>query len=180
MRAGILGHHLNRGADDPNMIYAYFPATDVDKLKAFLDSPNLADAMKKAGVESTPTMMLMKPMSTDFTPGESHPGIIVKHAVEDYDRWRAGYDAFDDYRRQAGIVGHAVNQEIGNPNQVIVYHQAKDLATLRAFVESNELKEKMQEAGVASAPEIHFVESDEFGDYSKQTAGAVGAATARA
>jgi hypothetical protein len=39
----------------------------------------------------------------------------------------------------------------------IVYHQAESFDTLRAFLANDKLQAKMQEAGVLSAPDVHFV-----------------------
>jgi len=165
VNASFLGHHINRGADDPNMVYIYGPAADVDKTKAFMDSPALGEIMRSAGVEGPPTIKFMTPQHADFIPDQKLPGVIVTHAVEDYDVWRAAYDDFGDVRKQNGIVGHAVNQELGNPNEVIVYHQANDMSTLRAFLDSTELKEGMERAGVAEPPTIEFVEVVDFAEY---------------
>ena len=163
--ASCLGHHINRGADDQNLVYVYLPATDADKVKAFADSPDLAEAMKKAGVEGPPTIRFMTPMSADFIPDQKLAGIIVSHAVEDYDKWRVAYDDFDAHRKEVGIVGHAVNQELGKSNQVVVYHQAKEIDTLRKFVDSPELKARMQKAGVTGPPDIQFVQVADFATY---------------
>jgi hypothetical protein len=143
--ASCLGHHINRGADDPNM--------------------DLGEVMKNAGVEGPPTITFMTPMSADFIPDQKLAGIIITGAVEDYDKWRAVYDDFDAYRKANGIVGHAVNQELGKPNQVIVYQQANDIETLRKFADSAELKETMQKAGVVGPPDIQFVQFDDFANY---------------
>jgi quinol monooxygenase YgiN len=163
--AGLLGHHINRGADDPNMVYVYCPATDADKVRAFLESPDLAAVMDKAGVDGPPAVHVMRPMSADFIPDKMLAGIIVSHAVEDYEAWRKIYDDFDLHRKESGIVGHAVNQEFDDPNSVLVYHQAESLNTLRAFVDSNELKERMREGGVTDPLEIRFVEVVDYADY---------------
>lgn len=163
--AGCLGHHINRGVDDPNMVYVYLPAADPDKLREFLDSPDLASVMRDAGVEGSPAVHVMRPVSAAYIPDKILAGIIVTHPVEDYDAWRAVYDDFDLYRKECGIVGHAVNQELDDPNKVIVYHQAESLNALRAFVDSNELKERMRDGGVAAPPEIRFVEVVDFADY---------------
>ena len=165
VNASFLGHHINRGADDPNMVYIYGPAADVDKTKAFMDSPDLAEIMREVGVEGPPTITFMTPQLADFIPDQKLPGVIVTHAVEDYDTWRAAYDDFDEVRKQSGIIGHAVNQELGKPNQVIIYHQANDMSTLRAFIDSAELKEVMQRAGVTGPPDIQFVEVVDFAEY---------------
>jgi quinol monooxygenase YgiN len=163
--ATCLGHDINREIDDPKMVYVYCPATDTEKVRAFVGSPDLGEVMKDAGVESAPTVTFMRPMSADFIADRKLPGIIVTHAVEDYDRWRTAYDEFDVRRKSLGIVGHAVNQELGEPNRVIVYHQAEDADSLRAFVDSTELREVMQGAGVVGAPEIRLVRSEDIAEY---------------
>ena len=154
--ASCLGHHVNRGADDPNQVVVYLPASDVDKVKAFTGSPDLAEKMKAAGVVGSPTITFMRPMSADFIPDKALAGVMVNHAVEDYEKWRVQYDDSADFQKKSGIIGHAVNQELGKPNQVIVYCQAQSVDTLRAFVDSSELKERMKKAGVVGAPDIQF------------------------
>jgi len=163
--AGCLGHDVHRGIDDPDRVTIYNPAGDVDKLKAFLEGPDLSEAMQSAGVQGVPTVTLMKPMSAEFTENRLLPGIVVTHDVEDYSRWRTAYDDFDAHRKQVGIVGHAVNQLLGNPNRVVIYHQAETADTLRAFLESAKLKEVMQSAGVVGAPDIQLVQAVDIAEY---------------
>ncbi len=62
-------------------------------------------------------------------------------------------------------MGHAVDQGFDDPNNVIVYHQAEALTTLRAFVDSNELKERMRDGGVKEPFEIRFVEEVDAAEY---------------
>jgi len=163
--ASCLGHDVLRGIDDPDRVTIYNPAGDVDKLKAFLEGSDLPEAMRRAGVQGEPSVTLMKPMSAEFTGSRLLPGIVVIHDVEDYSRWRTAYDDFDEHRKQVGIVGHAVNQVLGNPNRVVIYHQAEQVDTLRAFVESARLKDVMQAASVVGAPDIQFVQSVDIAEY---------------
>jgi hypothetical protein len=163
--ASCLGHYLKRGVDESDMVYIYCLATDVDRLRAFLDSADLAEAMKRAGVVGPPEITLMKPMSRNLVPEQRLPGIIVMHPVEDYGSWRVAYDEFDDFRRQSGIVGHAVSRGFDNPNHVIVYHQANDLVDLRRFIDSGEFKDTLQRAGVLEDPDIRFIQVVDFARY---------------
>ncbi len=163
--ASCLGHYLKRGIDESDMIYIYCLATDVDRLRAFLDSADLTEAMRNAGVKGAPEIILMKPMSRNLVPEQKLPGIIVMHTVEGYDSWRAAYDEFDDVRRKRGIVGHAVSRVFDNPNRVVVYHQANETADLRAFVDSEELRDTMQRAGVVGDLDIRFIEVVGFAKY---------------
>jgi hypothetical protein len=163
--ASFLGHHINRGIDDPKMVYLYGPASDAKKVKAFMDSSNLRQAMQRAGVQGAPTITLVEPKHADMIGDQKIPAIIVRHEVRDYDQWRKAYDDFEEFRRKSGIVGHAVNQERGKPNQVIVYHQAKKLDALRSFLDSPELQETMKSAGVIGQPDIDFVEAVDYAEY---------------
>ncbi len=163
--ASCLGHSVLRGVDDPKMVYIYSPATDVEKVKAFADSPSLQKAMKDAGVQGPPTLTLLKPMSDDTTNEPALAGMIVRHQVRDYGAWRKAYDQFDKTRKRLGILGHAVNQVLGNPKELVIYHQARDVDTLRSFFDSTELKEAMQRAGTSGTPEVHFVKEVEIAKY---------------
>jgi hypothetical protein len=163
--ASFVGHHINRGVDDPQMVYLYGPASDARKVKAFMDSADLRQAMQKARVEGAPTITLVEPKHADIITDQKLPAIIVRHEVRDYDRWRKLYDDLAEFRRKSGIVGHAVNQELDKPNQVIVYHQATKLDNLRNFLDSPELKDAMKRAGVVGQPKIDFVEGVDYAEY---------------
>ena len=39
--AGLLGHHLNRGEEDPNLVSIYIAISDVDRARAFSQSEDL-------------------------------------------------------------------------------------------------------------------------------------------
>jgi hypothetical protein len=162
---GILGHHLNRGADNANLVAAYFPHTDVDQLKTFLSNDELRAAMKDAGVKGTPDIKIMKVRSADLDLSKPLAGMIVSHSVKNYDQWRAAYDSFDDKRKAMGITGHAVNTLYDDDQTVIAYHQAESMDTLKAFMASDELKSRMAEAGVTSPPQATFWTSEVGAEY---------------
>lgn len=154
--AGILGHHLNRGADEPNLLSIYLPVVDITKAKAFGASPNLQRVMAEAGVVGTPQFIWMKPVLEDIISDRELPAMIVSHTVADFNKWFAGYKAADAIRKQGGIIGHAVNQALDDPNTVIVYHQAESHEAFRAFMETPELKTTMERLGVTSVPQVTF------------------------
>jgi len=59
--AGALGHHLNRAADDPNLVSVYLAVSDVDRARAFVESDELKSAMQDLGVTGPPTISWMAP-----------------------------------------------------------------------------------------------------------------------
>jgi hypothetical protein len=81
---------------------------------------------------------------------------MVRHRVEDFDAWLAGYDDAAEVRRSGGIVGDAANRSADDPSIAIVYHQAESFDDLRSFLGSEELRLAMKQAGVVSDPEVTF------------------------
>jgi quinol monooxygenase YgiN len=163
-QAGILGHHVNRTADDPNTVSIYLAAGTQDELRAFAASPSLKEVMQSAGVVSEPVVMPLLPQE-DRTIKKPTAGVIAVHDVADYATWKLAFDKHDAARKQAGIIGYAVNRRADNPNTVVIYMQAESLAELRAFVSSADLKATMQQAGVVGAPRITFVEGQDWASY---------------
>lgn len=84
--------------------------------------------------------------------------MFIRHDVEDYDTWRQAYDDFDEFRRTHGVEDAAVFRDAGEPNRVTVTHDFASLDAARSFADAPELRDAMQEAGVAGPPDIWFAE----------------------
>lgn len=85
------------------------------------------------------------------------PYMIVRHKVEDYARWKALYDEHEAAREAAGCKGTIVFRTADDPNNVVTLFEWDDLANARQFSQSDDLREKMQEAGVMDMPDIYFL-----------------------
>lgn len=155
--AGFLGHHINRGLEQPNRISVYLAASDLSKARAFAASPDLKSVMQAAGIIGAPTAVWVKPVVEQIVWDREVPGMIVSHTVANFDAWLAGYAAAAPVQQQGGIIGHAANQSIDEPNLAVVYHQAESHDALKRFLANPGLKEAMQKAGVTSAPQVTFV-----------------------
>ncbi len=57
--AGLKDLHLWHNIDDPNEIVLLFEISNVEKAKAFVQSPDLKERMAAAGVSSTPDILLL-------------------------------------------------------------------------------------------------------------------------
>lgn len=82
--------------------------------------------------------------------------MFVRHMVKDYAQWRKAYDDFDGERDGMGVIGDAVFQAVDNPNDVTAWHDFETMDQAQSFAGSGRLKEVMEGAGVASAPDIWF------------------------
>lgn len=155
--AGIVAAHVNRDAANPNQLSVYLAGNDAERLSAFLSSRELMATMRDAGVKGPPAIAMITPVEDHTVKERPLAGAIVRHEVQDFATWKRGFDDDGDARRKAGIIGHAVNRSVKNPNLVVIYLQAESVDSLRAFAGRPELKAVMKAAGVVGAPDISFV-----------------------
>jgi hypothetical protein len=85
---------------------------------------------------------------------------FVLHHVANYDAWRRVYDSVGDLQRQGGVTDEAVYRAEGDPNNVLVMHRFGSSQEAHSFLESPELRQAMQEAGV-DAGSLRFEFYDE-------------------
>ncbi len=81
---------------------------------------------------------------------------IIK--VEDVDRWKAAFDAHADVRKAHGEKGHQIFRVAGEPNSLIVLVEVEDMDRARTFLQSEELREAMRQAGVIGQPDIYLLD----------------------
>jgi len=82
---------------------------------------------------------------------------ILSHEVKDYAKWRVIFNSDEQRRLKAGIEMNEVYQSVDNPNKITMIGKASSLEVFQSFMSSPDLKEKMEEAGVISMPEVKFV-----------------------
>ena len=162
---GIEAHCLNRLLDEENTISAYFLATDQAKLEAFFADPELAKAMKAAGVAGPPTILFVRQDEDTTVWDRPLAAAVVVHDVEDYERWKQAFDAHAGARASAGVIAHAVNRSVEDPNRVVVFLQAEKRESLQSFMQSPDLAQAMMAAGVQGKPHVTFVQTVERVDY---------------
>lgn len=83
--------------------------------------------------------------------------LIVRHEVEDYQRWRRGYDEAKGLRDEMGVQSDSIYREVDDGNDVTVTHDFASAQAAKAFVADPRLANTMQELGVTGEPEIWIV-----------------------
>jgi quinol monooxygenase YgiN len=86
--------------------------------------------------------------------------VVVMHEVKDFDAWKKVFDEDAAARKEAGMLGEGVMRGVDNEKLVAVYAPATDLAKLKAFTTSKELKDKMKTAGVKGKPTIYVFNTE--------------------
>ncbi len=154
--AGVIAAHINRHADNPNMLSVYVAGTDAARLRALFASADTAATMLAAGVKGPPHVVEITPIEDLTVKDRALAGVIVRHEVSDYAAWKKAFDGHAEARARAGVIGHALNRSVQNPNVVVLYLQAESMDSLKAFASSDDLKQVMKGAGVVGAPDITF------------------------
>ncbi len=77
---------------------------------------------------------------------------LIYHKVNDYGVWKKAFDDFLPQREKNGELSYEVGVLEDDPNTVYVFNTWKSQDHYKKFMENEELKEKMDEAGVTEPP----------------------------
>jgi len=84
--------------------------------------------------------------------------VLVRHKVADFNRWKQAFDSHLNARKQAGELGFHLLQNVDDPRDVTILLDWDTVEHARRFMTSEDLRNRMQEAGVVSAPEVLYLE----------------------
>jgi quinol monooxygenase YgiN len=83
--------------------------------------------------------------------------IVVHHKVKDYNQWKPIFDQHESFRRANGCKQTRLFQNPDNPNDLIILLEWDNLDNARRFVQSEDLRKTMEQAGVIDQPHVHFL-----------------------
>ena len=83
--------------------------------------------------------------------------VIIPHEVEDFDRWKIGFDDHGSARAEAKMQAK-VYRSADDPNYVYVIGTAESKEAFEDFASSPDLQEATKEAGVISQLEFTILE----------------------
>lgn len=84
--------------------------------------------------------------------------ILVKHTVEDYDKWKRVFDEHEAARKAMGSKGGFVLRNADDANELIILLEVDDLGKAKEFMQSDDLKAVMEKAGVITEPAIYYLD----------------------
>ncbi|MDB5226840.1 MAG: hypothetical protein JWN78_1033 [Bacteroidota bacterium] len=82
--------------------------------------------------------------------------VIVSHEVKDFATWKKAFDESSADRDQSGMNATAYTAT-DNPNHVTVIGEFPNEEAVHGFMNSPELKETMEKAGVVGKPDIRIL-----------------------
>ena len=154
--SGLTNYVVGRGLDDPNKVIVFLKMEDANKAKALTASKGMKDRMKEAGVTGTPTFNYLEVVMDDNSPIEQTNRLMMTHKVKDWDAWKKEFDDHKQVRMDAGLIDRALAHDINDNHQVEIVFAVTDMAKAKAFLQSKELKDKMEKAGVEGKPVPFF------------------------
>ena len=82
--------------------------------------------------------------------------MMVSYRVEDFETWKAVFEAGEARRAESGFLGHHVNRAEGDPNALTLYFAIGDRDRAATFISSDNVKALMRDATVSSEPEVNW------------------------
>lgn len=83
--------------------------------------------------------------------------LLFRHKVEDYKKWKSIFDAARAMRKEGGQGEGQIFHVEGSPNNLFLLFEWDSLENAHKFVQSEDLRKAMQEAGVTEPPEMYFL-----------------------
>jgi hypothetical protein len=152
--AGLTDIHVLREHANANLVALMFGISDPGRAKTFAGSPDLAAAMKAAGVIGTPTVRFRH---GDYNRASAANYATMTLSVRDYATALRAYAMDAEDRKRAGLTDLAVLQLDEDPNNLVILWAVGDVARATAFFDSPALAAHMtKNAGVVGPPERHF------------------------
>ncbi len=82
--------------------------------------------------------------------------IAISHEVADFDAWKTDFDSHAEWRADKGFKFEAMGTSPDNPNMVYLMFSTSDLDAAKEAMGSEDLQQKMMEAGVLGEPNISY------------------------
>ena len=84
--------------------------------------------------------------------------VLVRHKVADYNRWKQAFDSHLNSRKQAGETAFRIFHSVDDPREVVLFFDWESVEQARKFMNSDELRKAMQQAGVEGPADVQYIE----------------------
>ena len=112
--------------------------------------------MKEIGVTGTPVIDFLESVMNDTTAIQQTIRVMIRHKVKDWDAWKKSFDSHKQVRIDAGLTDRVISYTVGDNHHVTLVFAVADMDKAKAFMNSQDLKDKMKEAGVDGQPDFFF------------------------
>ena len=149
---GLTNYVAGRGLDDSSRVIVFLKMEDANKAKDLTASQGMKDRMKAAGVTGTPSFNYMETVMDDNSTIPQTNRLLMIEKIKDWSTWKKEFDQNKQARIDAGLIDRALGYAVDDPNQVMIVFAITDMAKAKAFLQSQDLKDKMARASVEGKP----------------------------
>ena len=153
---GLTNYVAGQGLDDPNKVIVLLKMEDANKAKELTASQGMKDRMKEAGVTGTPSFSYLQVVMDDNSTIPQTNRLLMTEKVKDWDAWKKEFDQNKQLRTDGGLIDRLIGHDVNDNHQASIIFAVTDLAKAKAFLQSKDLKDKMEKAGVEGKPVSFF------------------------
>ena len=84
--------------------------------------------------------------------------VLVRHKVADVTRWKEHFDSHLNTRKQNGELDFHLYQSVNDPRDLTLLFDWDSVEHARQFISSEDLRNRMQQAGVLGTPDVQYLE----------------------
>ncbi|TMI83690.1 MAG: hypothetical protein E6H10_07420 [Bacteroidetes bacterium] len=150
---GVHSYVVGRGAMDTSMVIVAVKVDDMQKAKAFANSPSLKKAMQQGGVIGAPTIKFMTMVFQDTGTISTDLRVRTNITVKDWDKWQKAFDSTRQLNEDNGLKLRAYGHEAADNHKVTIVSALTDTAKARAYFSSDLLKKRRMASGVVGEPQ---------------------------
>lgn len=88
------------------------------------------------------------------------PYLIIKHQVENFEKWKGFFDTSDSIRRMYGEKDYKIFRNTEDVNEVVILFEWEDPHKAIEYSRTNTLKMAMKQAGVIGEPILYLLDQD--------------------
>ena len=149
---GLTNYVAGQGLDDPKKVIVLLKMEDATRAKELTASQGMKDRMKEAGVTGTPSFSYLQVVMDDNSTIPQTNRLLMTEKLKDWDAWKKEFDQNKQLRIDGGLIDRLIGHDINDNHQASIIFAVTDLAKAKAFLQSKELKDKMEKAGVEGKP----------------------------
>lgn len=80
--------------------------------------------------------------------------LVIRHRVQDYERWKAVFDEDAGVRQAHGSRRERIFHDVADADEVLVYLEWDDAERAQLFARSGALRDAMVYSGVVDRPDV--------------------------
>jgi hypothetical protein len=149
---GLTNYVAGQGLDDPKKVIVLLKMEDATRAKELTASQGMKDRMKEAGVTGTPSFSYLQVVMDDNSTIPQTNRLLMTEKVKDWDAWKKEFDQNKQLRADGGLIDRLIGHDINDNHHPSIIFAVTDIAKAKAFIQSKDLKDKMEKAGVEGKP----------------------------